>query len=104
MIALTLRLEDDVHEALRREAFDRHVPLNQIIRERIAAGTEPQGEPRLLTGDEFEALLGQGEPSDAPELPDDCECEDREALVRAEGLVCGTCDKVIAPAGAGGVR
>lgn len=43
----------------------------------------------------------QGEPSDVPELPDDCDCEDREALVRPEGLVCGTCDKVIAP---GGVR
>lgn len=28
-------------------------------------------------------------------LPDDCECEEREALVRPEGLVCGTCDKVI---------
>lgn len=31
----------------------------------------------------------------APRLPDDCECEDREALVGPEGLVCGTCGKVI---------
>lgn len=48
-----------------------------------------------------ERPVPQGEPSDAPVLPDDCDCEDREALVRPEGLVCGTCDKVIAP---GGVR
>lgn len=32
---------------------------------------------------------------DSPVLPDDCECEDREALVRPEGLVCGTCGKLI---------
>lgn len=44
MIALTLRLDDDMHEALRQEAFDRRVSVNQIIRERIAA-PEPQGEP-----------------------------------------------------------
>lgn len=41
----------------------------------------------------------QSEHSDVPELPDDCDCEDREALVRPEGLVCGTCGKVIAPGG-----
>jgi hypothetical protein len=34
----------------------------------------------------------------ASALPDDCDCEDREALVRPEGLVCGTCEKLIAPA------
>nr|WP_278101128.1 hypothetical protein [Microbacterium proteolyticum] len=31
------------------------------------------------------------------QAPDDCSCEDREALVRPEGLVCGTCGKVIDP-------
>ncbi len=40
----------------------------------------------------------EAEPSEAPLLPNDCDCEDREALVRPEGLVCGTCDQVIAPA------
>ncbi len=44
MIALTLRLDDAVHDGLRREAFDRRVSVSEIIRERIAA-PEPQGEP-----------------------------------------------------------
>lgn len=30
-------------------------------------------------------------------LPEDCDCPDREALVRPEGLACGTCGKIIAP-------
>ena len=33
----------------------------------------------------------------SPALADDCDCADREALVRPEGLVCGTCGKVIDP-------
>lgn len=33
--------------------------------------------------------------ADVPPLADDCDCEDRETLVRPEGLVCGTCGKVI---------
>lgn len=60
----------------------------------------PAGSDAALSGEFWcghECHGSQGESSDPPELPDDCDCEDREALVRPEGLVCGTCGKVIAP-------
>lgn len=37
MTALTLRLPTDLYESLRREAFDRHVSMNEIIRDALAA-------------------------------------------------------------------
>lgn len=38
MVALTLRLDDDTHEELRQESFDRRLAITEIIRERINAG------------------------------------------------------------------
>lgn len=47
MIALTLRLDEEIHESLRQEAFERRTSVSEIIRERISAGVvaeEPEWE------------------------------------------------------------
>lgn len=36
-ISLTLRLPADVHDALRREAFDKHTSISALVRESIEA-------------------------------------------------------------------
>lgn len=83
MIALTLRLEDDVHEALRKEAFDRRTSVSEIIRERIAAGVVAE-EPEWEYGIRAE---GDDEPytdhSDDPDwLCDQITPEPGDAIVR----------------------
>jgi hypothetical protein len=35
---MTLRLEDDVYEQIRQEAFDRRLSITAVIRERLSPG------------------------------------------------------------------
>jgi len=43
--ALTLRLDEETYEALRREAFERRISITAIIREALAARpTSPSSE------------------------------------------------------------
>ena len=55
MKAMTLRLPEEVHESLRREAFDRRVPMSEIILDAIehrringSLGCDVCGNPKVV--------------------------------------------------------
>lgn len=67
--------------------------LIQVDRGGVQFTQPPEWAEKLA--EETNSLIASGGGWTAPALADDCECEDREALVRPEGLVCGTCGKLI---------
>ena len=44
MKRITLDLDDELHEEIRREAFELHTSMAAIIRSALAARTQPQEE------------------------------------------------------------
>lgn len=75
--------EDMIAEARRalRDYLTAAVPISDMLDRNIAHVDE-------------QIAMGAPGPAD---LPNDCGCPDREAIVTPTGLVCGTCGKIIDP-------
>lgn len=65
MIALTLRLDDDVYERLRVEAFEKRVSITSLIRDALDAPSQPvYDEEKIARWLHNWARVTPGEPSE----------------------------------------
>lgn len=64
---MTVRLPDDIHEDIRREAFDTRLSMNQIIAERLSIKLNPEVYGQLCAL--FEAAWHHAVPSSLDDLP-----------------------------------